>query len=166
MERFKNYINGEWVAPKSGKYFKNINPANIEDVIGEFPESAQEDVNYAVASAKEAFAEWKKVPAPKRGDIIRKVGDIFARRKDEIAKIMTREMGKPVFETKGDLKGALRVMEAGETLGMDTVWYLQRMASLAIKAKNVSRAIYLLRRVLAIDPQNRNARDMLDAILK
>jgi aldehyde dehydrogenase (NAD+) len=107
MERFKNYINGEWVAPKSGKYFKNINPANIEDVIGEFPESAQEDVNYAVASAKEAFAEWKKVPAPKRGDIIRKVGDIFARRKDEIAKIMTREMGKPVFETKGDIQEAI-----------------------------------------------------------
>jgi len=71
-----------------------------------------------------------------------------------------------VLEAKGDLKGALRVMEAGETLGMDKVWYLQRMASLAIKAKNVSRAIYLLRRVLAIDPQNRNAREMLDGILK
>jgi tetratricopeptide (TPR) repeat protein len=71
-----------------------------------------------------------------------------------------------VLEAKGDLKGALRVMEAGETLAMDKVWYLQRMASLAIKAKNVSRAIYLLRRVLAIDPQNRNAREMLDGILK
>jgi tetratricopeptide (TPR) repeat protein len=71
-----------------------------------------------------------------------------------------------VFEAKGDLKGALRVMEAGETLGMDNVPYLERMALLAIEAKNVPRAIYLLRRVLAIDPLNKRARDMLDKILK
>lgn len=107
MERFKNYINGQWVEPKSNKYFKNINPANIEDVIGEFPESGQDDVNAAVAAAKEAFKMWKNMPAPKRGDIIRKAGDIFARRKNEIAKIMTREMGKPVFETAGDIQEAI-----------------------------------------------------------
>jgi aldehyde dehydrogenase (NAD+) len=107
VERFKNYINGQWVEPKSNKYFKNINPANIEDVIGEFPESGQDDVNAAVAAAKEAFKMWKNMPAPKRGDIIRKAGDIFARRKNEIAKIMTREMGKPVFETAGDIQEAI-----------------------------------------------------------
>jgi NAD-dependent aldehyde dehydrogenases len=107
MQRFKNYINGQWVEPKSGKYFPNINPADISDIIGEFPESGQEDVNDAVEAAKEAFKFWKKVPAPKRGDIIRKVGDIFAARKEEIARIMTREMGKPVFETKGDIQEAI-----------------------------------------------------------
>lgn len=107
MERFKNYINGQWVEPKSNKYFLNINPAELTDVVGEFPESGQEDVNDAVAAAKEAFKMWKKMPAPKRGDILRKVGDIFARRKDEIARIMTREMGKPVFETKGDIQEAI-----------------------------------------------------------
>ena len=107
MEQFKNYINGQWVAPKSGKYFKNINPANIEDVIGEFPESGQDDVNDAVAAAKAAFRKWKLVPAPKRGDMLRIAGDIFNRRKDELARIMTREMGKPVFETKGDIQEAI-----------------------------------------------------------
>ena len=70
------------------------------------------------------------------------------------------------LEKKGDLKGALRVLEGGETLAMDTIWYLERMASLAIKAKNVSRAIYLLRRILSIDPMNQKAKDMLEKILK
>jgi aldehyde dehydrogenase (NAD+) len=107
MERFKNFINGKWVEPKSGKYFQNINPANINDIVGEFPESGQEDVNDAVAAAKEAYKEWSNVPAPIRGEYIKKAGDIFARRKDEIARKMTREMGKPVLETKGDIQEAI-----------------------------------------------------------
>lgn len=107
MERFKNYINGQWVEPKTGKYFQNINPANINDIIGEFPESGQQDVDDAVAAARAAFKKWKMVPAPKRGDLLRVVGDIFSRRKDEIARIMTREMGKPVYETKGDIQEAI-----------------------------------------------------------
>lgn len=107
MEKFKNYINGQWLEPISQKYYQNINPANIEDIIGEFPESGLEDVNLAVKSAKEAFKKWRLVPAPKRGDILRKVGDIFSRRKNELARIMTREMGKPVFETSGDIQEAI-----------------------------------------------------------
>ncbi len=107
MQRFKNYINGQWVEPKDGKYFLNINPANREDIIGEFPESGTHDVDSAVAAAKEAFKTWKLVPAPKRGDMLRIAGDIFNRRKDELAAIMTREMGKPVFETKGDIQEAI-----------------------------------------------------------
>ncbi|HPP38750.1 MAG TPA: aldehyde dehydrogenase family protein, partial [Candidatus Kapabacteria bacterium] len=107
MDKFKNYINGKWVDAVSGKTFKNINPANHEDIIGEFAYSEKADVDNAVAAAKEAYKKWRLVPAPKRGDIIRKAGDIFARRKKEIAKIMTREMGKPTFETEGDIQEAI-----------------------------------------------------------
>ncbi|MCX8054206.1 MAG: aldehyde dehydrogenase family protein [Ignavibacteria bacterium] len=107
MEKFKNYINGKWVDAVSGKTFKNINPANHDDIIGEFAYSEKADVDNAVAAAKEAYKKWRLVPAPKRGDIIRKAGDIFARRKKEIAKIMTREMGKPTFETEGDIQEAI-----------------------------------------------------------
>ena len=107
MEKFKNYINGQWTEPKSGKYFLNVNPANREDIIGEFPESGQQDVNDAVKAAHDAFKKWRLVPAPKRGDMLRQAGDIFNRRKDELAAIMTREMGKPVFETKGDIQEAI-----------------------------------------------------------
>ncbi|MCK5740833.1 MAG: aldehyde dehydrogenase family protein, partial [Chlorobi bacterium] len=107
MEQFKNYINGKWVAPVSGEYFKNISPANKEDIIGEFPLSGQEDVDNAVKAANEAFKTWKRMPAPKRGDILRIAGDIFTRRKKELGRVMTREMGKPTFETEGDVQEAI-----------------------------------------------------------
>ncbi len=107
MDRFNNYINGQWVAPKTGEYFLNINPANNDDVIGEFAFSGQQDVDDAVKAAREAYKTWRLVPAPKRGDILRKVGDILNRRKKEIARIMTREMGKPCFETEGDVQEAI-----------------------------------------------------------
>lgn len=107
MPQFSNYINGEWVAPLSGNYFQNINPADRNDVIGEFPLSSREDVNKAAEAAKAAFAKWKMIPAPKRGDMLRIAGDIFTRRKKELARIMTREMGKPVFETEGDVQEAI-----------------------------------------------------------
>ena len=107
MKKFKNYINGEWVEPVEGKYFQNISPANREDIIGEFADSNQEDVNNAVAAARAAFKLWSRMPAPKRGDIIKKAGDIFVRRKKELAEIMTREMGKPTFETEGDVQEAI-----------------------------------------------------------
>ena len=107
MEQFKNYINGKWVSAKSGKTFQNINPANHSDIIGEFALSGQDDVNDAVTAAKAAFKKWRLVPAPKRGDMLRKAGDIFNRRKKELARIMTREMGKPTFETEGDIQEAI-----------------------------------------------------------
>ena len=107
MEQFKNYINGKWVAPVSGNYFNNISPANQEDIIGEFPLSGQEDVDNAVKAANEAFKTWKRMPAPKRGDILRIAGDIFTRRKKELGRVMTREMGKPTFETEGDVQEAI-----------------------------------------------------------
>lgn len=107
MEVFRNYINGQWVPARSGMTFLNISPANKEDIIGEFALSGKEDVDDAVAAAKSAFKSWRLVPAPKRGDILRKVGDIFSRRKKELGRIMTREMGKPTFETEGDVQEAI-----------------------------------------------------------
>jgi aldehyde dehydrogenase (NAD+) len=107
MSEFKNYINGQWVAAKSGKTFENLSPADNTDVIGAFPDSNEEDVLAAVEAAKKAEKAWKLMPAPKRGDILRKAGDIFTRRKKELARIMTREMGKPTFETEGDVQEAI-----------------------------------------------------------
>lgn len=107
MERFKNYINGEWVDAVSGETFQNISPANLDDIIGEFPLSGQTDVDNAVSAAREAFKKWKRVPAPKRGDLLKKAGDIFSRRKEELGRVMTREMGKPTFETEGDVQEAI-----------------------------------------------------------
>lgn len=107
MDKFMNYIDGKWVPAVSGETFKNINPADLGDCIGEFALSGQEDVDNAVKAARKAFEIWKRIPAPKRGDILRKAGDIFVRRKKELARVMTREMGKPTFETEGDVQEAI-----------------------------------------------------------
>ena len=103
----KNYINGTWRDARSGRTFSNINPADHRDVIGAFPLSDATDVADAVEAASQAFHDWRRTPAPKRGDILRIAGDIFARRKDELAAIMTREMGKTITETKGDIQEAI-----------------------------------------------------------
>ncbi len=107
MTEFHNYINGQWLPSTTGQHFDNLNPADQSDVIGRFPLSSADDVETAVQAASVAYKRWSKMPAPKRGDILRKAGDIFNRRKDELAEIMTREMGKPVFETKGDIQEAI-----------------------------------------------------------
>jgi len=102
-----NFINNTWLPSESGRTFDNINPADSGDVIGAFPLSSAADVDAAVTAAATAFEMWRLVPAPKRGDILRRAGDIFTRRKDELAEIMTREMGKTVTETKGDIQEAI-----------------------------------------------------------
>jgi alpha-ketoglutaric semialdehyde dehydrogenase len=112
MKTFKNFIGGQWVAAASGDSFENRNPADWNDVVGTFPRSSGEDVELAVASAKRGFALWSRTPAPLRGDVLRKVGDIMSARKEEIADLMTREMGKPLQETRGDVQE-----------GIDTAYY-------------------------------------------
>ncbi len=109
---FKNFIGGEWVPSATGRTFANVNPADTHDVIGHFPLSGAEDLAKAVASAKRGFAQWKATPAPIRGDVLRRVGDLLAARKAEIADLMTREMGKPLAETAGDVQE-----------GIDTAYY-------------------------------------------
>ncbi len=111
-ETFRNYIAGEWVAPTTGEYTENRNPARNSDLIGRFPSSGPDDVDRAVESAKRGFAAWRRVPAPQRGDVLRRVGDLMTERKDEIARAMTREMGKVLDETRGDVQE-----------GIDTAYY-------------------------------------------
>ncbi|MFN0178171.1 MAG: aldehyde dehydrogenase family protein [Gemmatimonadales bacterium] len=104
---FKNFIAGKWVAPSTGRYFENRNPADGSDLIGQFPDSSENDMEAAIRSAVSAFRPWSRTPAPERGDILRRVGDLLVERKDALADAMTREMGKVVAETKGDVQEAI-----------------------------------------------------------
>lgn len=104
---YQNLIGGQWVAAKSGKTFLNINPANHEDVIGEFALSGAEDVSAAVAAAEHAYQSWRLVPAPKRAEILYRTGELLTERKEEYARAMTREMGKVLSETRGDVQEAI-----------------------------------------------------------
>lgn len=113
---FLNFIAGRWSPPAGGAYFDNRNPADVRDVIGSFPLSTKVDVDRAVESAKRGFEWWRKTPAPARGDVLRRVGDLLTQRKEQIAELMTREMGKPLTETRGDVQE-----------GIDTAYYAATM---------------------------------------
>lgn len=109
---FKNFIGGDWVAPATEAYFENRNPARPEDLIGRFPDSDHRDIDAAVRSARRGFSLWSRMPAPGRGDVLRRVGDLLVERKEAIANAMTREMGKVLAETRGDVQE-----------GIDTAYY-------------------------------------------
>jgi aldehyde dehydrogenase (NAD+) len=106
-ESFLNHIDGEWVAAASGATFENRNPARTSDLIGSFPSSSAEDVERAVASARSGFERWRRVPAPERGLVLQRVGEIMVERKEELARAQTREMGKVLEETRGDVQEAI-----------------------------------------------------------
>jgi aldehyde dehydrogenase (NAD+) len=104
---FGNYIGGAWSPAASGKTFENRNPADSSEVIGRFADSGPGDVEKAVAAAKAAAPRWRALPAPKRGEILYRAAEILVRRKEEISRDMTREMGKILDETRGDVQEAI-----------------------------------------------------------
>jgi alpha-ketoglutaric semialdehyde dehydrogenase len=103
----KNYINGEWVASRSGQTFENRNPANTDDLVGVFQKSNTDDVKMAIDAAAEAYKTWRLVPAPKRGEILYRVASRLAAHKEDFSRDMTREMGKILIETRGDTQEAI-----------------------------------------------------------
>jgi acyl-CoA reductase-like NAD-dependent aldehyde dehydrogenase len=100
---FHNFIGGRWVPARSGRTFADSNPANGE-VLGEFPASGPEDVNDAVEAAAKAYPAWRLTPAPRRAEILFRAGEIMRARKHELARAMTREMGKVLAEAGGDVQ--------------------------------------------------------------
>src|SRR6202166_4629772 len=104
---FKNFIDGEWVESTTGKTFENRNPADTRDLVGIFQKSAKADVDAAVDAAKRAFAKWRLVPAPRRAEMVFRAAEILIERKEEYARDMTREMGKVLKETRGDVREAI-----------------------------------------------------------
>src|ERR1700682_3886655 len=104
---FKNFIGGEWVESRSGKAYENRNPANTDELVGIFVSSTDEDVDMAVDAAKEAYKKWRLMPAPKRAEILFRAAELLLLRKEDFSKDMTREMGKVLAETRGDVQEAI-----------------------------------------------------------
>ena len=107
VKRYRNYIGGEWVKSSSGEWFDNVNPADTTDIVGRFPKSNEDDVNKAVNAAKEAATRWRRTPAPKRAELLFTLGEILRKGKDRYSEEMTREMGKVLKETGGDVQEAI-----------------------------------------------------------
>ena len=136
---YKNFIGGEWVPAESGKAFQSVSPADTSDVLGEFPASDERDVNRAVEAAERAFREWQRVPAPRRGEILFRVAQEFERRKEELARLMTREMGKILNETRGSVQE-----------GIDMTYYMagegRRLRGYTTPSELPDKAQYAIRR--------------------
>ena len=115
-EIYKNYIGGEWVKSSSGEYFENLNPADTSDVVGRFPRSTKEDVDAAVAAAKDAATKWRRTPAPKRA----------ARRSTVTPALLTEIRRRMEGATWGTRGAAARAI--GRDLGLSAA-YVQQLAS-------------------------------------
>ncbi|TYP79332.1 aldehyde dehydrogenase family protein [Paenibacillus methanolicus] len=106
MKQIVNYIHGEWKASSSGKFVPVINPATGE-TLGEVTQSTAEEVDLAVQAATEAQKSWRLVPAPERADVLYNVARLLKERKEELAQILTREMGKVIAEARGEVQEAI-----------------------------------------------------------
>ena len=111
-----NLIGGRWVPSRSGRTLPNVDPADTREVLGTLPQSTPEDVEDAIAAASAAFPVWRATPAPKRADVLYRAVRIFERRRDELAMALTREEGKTLRESAGEVQKAISVLEfmAGE----------------------------------------------------
>jgi len=102
-----NYIGGCWQPARAGKTFTSLNPSRQSDVIGRFSYSEREDITLAVAAAAAAYPEWRRMPMPRRADVLTRMGHILEERKEELARFMVREMGKVLLEARGDVQEAI-----------------------------------------------------------
>jgi alpha-ketoglutaric semialdehyde dehydrogenase len=142
VKTHRNYIGGEWTAAAEGRTSENRDPATGA-LIGHFPRSSQADVDRAVAAAKAAFEGWRKMPAPRRGEILYRVGEILKERKEEIARILTREMGKVLVEARGDVQE-----------GIDMAYYMagegRRLFGAIVPSELPNKAAYGVREPIGV----------------
>lgn len=111
MKTYANYIGGEWVLSTSSRRVPNLNPANVDDVLGEIPIAGHEEATAAVEAAAAAFKTWRRVPAPKRGAIVSKAAQLLNERREEIERALTHEEGKLLSESRGELNRTINVVE-------------------------------------------------------
>src|SRR3990172_6181015 len=120
-----NFIGGEWCESVTGRTFESVNPADTRDVVGRFQASNAADAAAAIRAADLALPAWRATPAPKRGEILYRLGELMARHKERLARAMTREMGKVLAEARGDVQEGIDIayLMAGEGRRMfgDTV---------------------------------------------
>lgn len=99
-----NYINGQWVNASGGSSLESRNPSVTDEVVATFPRSQVADVDTAVIAARKAYRSWRQVPAPARAEYVFRIGEILLQHKEELAQLISREMGKPLTEARGDVQ--------------------------------------------------------------
>src|SRR6476660_1002766 len=117
MTTYRNFINGKWVESASTRTALNVNPANTDDVLGTVQQATRDEARTAVEAAANAFRDWRATPAPTRGRIVAKAARLLEENKEEVAQLLTREEGKTIAESRGELQRSINVAEfcAGES---------------------------------------------------
>ncbi|HYJ45913.1 MAG TPA: aldehyde dehydrogenase family protein, partial [Pyrinomonadaceae bacterium] len=121
MGIYRNFINGEWVESVSSRTVENINPANTDDVLGTIRQATRDEARSAVEAASNAFRDWRSTPAPTRGRLVARAARLMEENKEELAQLLTREEGKTIAESRGELQRSINVAEfcAGESRRMN-----------------------------------------------
>jgi methylmalonic acid semialdehyde dehydrogenase len=116
MNTYRNYIDGKWIESTSSRTVSNINPANIDDVLGTIRQATRAEAKAAVDAAADNFASWRATPAPTRGRIVGRAARLLEEHKEDLAQLLTREEGKTIAESRGELQRSINVAEfcAGE----------------------------------------------------
>jgi succinate-semialdehyde dehydrogenase/glutarate-semialdehyde dehydrogenase len=109
-DRMQMYINGQWTAARSGRTLGIINPAN-EEIIQDVPYGGREDTRAAVEAAGAAFKAWSQTTAYERAAVLKKTADKMRERQEEIALTLTREQGKTLFESRGEIMHSANAFE-------------------------------------------------------
>src|SRR5215467_8676471 len=142
QHEYGNYIGGEWVSAADGRTTENLDPASGQ-LLGYFPRSSQVDVDHAVAAARSAWRGWRLTQAPKRGEILYRVGMLLSERKEEIARALTREMGKVLVEARGDVQE-----------GIDMAFYMagegRRLMGAVVPSELPNKAAYGVREPIGV----------------
>jgi methylmalonic acid semialdehyde dehydrogenase len=131
MDTYRNFIGGKWSESSSSRTVENINPANTDDVIGSVRQATREEAKQAVQAATEAFRGWRSTPAPARGKIVARAARLMEDHKEELAQILTREEGKTIAESRGELQRSITVADfcAGESWRMNGETIQSELAS-------------------------------------
>src|SRR5437762_9133972 len=131
MNNYRNFIGGKWIESSSSRTVDNINPSNTDDVIGTIRQATREEARVAVEAASEAFHDWRRTPAPARGKIVAKAARLMEDVKEELATTLTREEGKTLSESRGELQRSINVAEfcAGESRRMNGETILSELPS-------------------------------------
>src|SRR5437660_5732681 len=125
MRTYQNFIGGEWVPAKSGQTVQRFNPADTREVVASYPAGGKEEAGAAIEAAKKAYPGWAATTPVARGRTLSKASQILESRKTELAELLTREEGKTLAESAGEVQRAIDIFRffggLSYTLGGQTI---------------------------------------------
>src|SRR5262245_33669982 len=143
MLEVRNFIRGEWLSISQGRDLEIRDTADQDDLVGKGYLASAREAEAALAAASEALPAWSRMPAPKRGEIVERAGDLLRAEQDDIARLLTREEGKTVAEARGEIYRAYNVLNytAGQS---------RRMGGITIPSELPKNFAYTLRQPLGV----------------